>query len=225
MLDQLVIGDRGSLDEFGASIAERSIGQPKKKEIKETIPFSNVTYDFSAINGELYWEERELEYIFEITANTPQELEASKTTFAAWVMNVVEEEIHDPFIADFHFVGTYSDMTFDDEESIEKTTATVKFKAYPYKVANNESIYRQTVPVGGSANIEVVNNSSHRLSPVITVDTACSITINNIVYTLPAGTYTGDSLWLEVGETVFEVSNPSTTDACVVTISFCEEVF
>lgn len=225
MLDQLVIGYVGSFDEYEASVASRTIGQPKKKEIKETIPFSNVTYDFSAINGELYWEERELEYVFEITANTPLELEAKKASFAAWVMSVMQEEIHDPFIADYHFVGTYSDMSFADEDSIEKTTATVKFMAYPYKIANNESIYRQTVPVGGSANIEVVNSSSHRISPVIEIDTACSITVNDIVYTLPAGTYTSDGLWLAVGETVFEVSNPSETDECVVTIRFSEEVF
>lgn len=224
MLDQLKIGEKSSLD-FGASVAERTISQPKKKEIKETIPFSNVTYDFSGINGELYWEERELQYVFEIIADTPQKLEEMKTAFASWVMNVVKEKIYDPFIEDYHFEGTFSDMEFADDECVEKTTATVKFSAYPYKIANEEKVYKQSVPAGGEATIVAVNNSSHRLSPTITIDTACSITFNGITYTLSAGTYTGNSFWLIVGESTFVVSNPSTTTACVVTISFREEVF
>ena len=74
MIDQLIIGDKASCDDYGASVASRKIVPPKKKEIKETVPFSNVTYDFSAINGEQYWEERELEYTLEIIAPTPEEL-------------------------------------------------------------------------------------------------------------------------------------------------------
>jgi predicted Ser/Thr protein kinase len=78
MLDQLIIGDKGSCDDFEASVKERVIHPPKKKSIKKTIPFSNVTHDFSAINGEVYWEERTLEYIFEIIANSAEELEEKK---------------------------------------------------------------------------------------------------------------------------------------------------
>ena len=66
MIDQLKIGAIGSYDKFGASVSERKIGNPKKKSIKDTVAFSNKTYDFSKIDGELYWEERPLEYIFEI---------------------------------------------------------------------------------------------------------------------------------------------------------------
>ena len=65
MIDQLIIGSKKSYDDFGASVSERTIHQPKKKTIKETVPFSNITHDFSGIDGEVYWEERKLEYIFE----------------------------------------------------------------------------------------------------------------------------------------------------------------
>ena len=42
MIDQLIIG----------GLAKSKKKPPKKKSIKETVPFSNVTYDFTAINGE-----------------------------------------------------------------------------------------------------------------------------------------------------------------------------
>ena len=69
LIDQLTIKSTSSYDDFEASIKERMIGAPKKKIIKETVPFSNETHDFSGINGEIYWEERTLKYVFEIIAN------------------------------------------------------------------------------------------------------------------------------------------------------------
>lgn len=225
MLDQLIIGTKASFDEFGASVARRTISQPTKKIIKETIPFSNITYDFSGINGELYWDERKLEYVFEITAQTPQALEELKKAFASWIMNTVSEKIFDPFIAGYHFVGTFESMEFDDEEHEEKTTATVIFSAYPYKISNEEVVCKQILGPAERADIIIVNTSSHRISPTITVDAACSISFGDVVYTIPAGTYTGDELWLVVGENTFEVSNPSNSIQCTVAISFYEEVF
>lgn len=223
MLDQLKIGEKSSLD-FGASIAERTISQPKKKEIKETIPFSNIAYDFSKINGELYWEERELKYIFEILADTPEELEKQKIAFASWIMNVMNESIYDPFISDYHFVGTFSDMEFDDEECVEKTTATVKFAAYPYKVANENKVYKQTIANGSTATMNVENNSSHRLTPTIIVEGSVSITLDNVTYSAANGIYTDDVLKIKVGANVLEVKNTGDGES-TVTITFYEEVF
>lgn len=171
MTDQLMIGDKASFDDFEASLASRKIGMPKKKSIKETVPFSNVTYDFSKINGELYWEERELEFVFEIIASTPEELEELKTAFSSWVMNVHNDEIHDPFIPDYHFIGTYDDMDFADEESLDKTTVTVKLMAYPYKIANLPTVYEYTVAGGGYGSLFVENKSSHPVQASISFTT------------------------------------------------------
>ena len=164
MLDQLIIGDKNSYDDFGASLASRKIGTPAKKKIRETIPFSNITYDFSKINGEIYWEDRELEYVFEMTAETPEKLEDTKAAFSDWVMNVFQEKLHDPFIPDFHFIATYESMSYDDEKGLDKTTATVKFTAYPYKIANIPCSYLLHIPSDSIVNVSVVNNSSHPIT-------------------------------------------------------------
>lgn len=82
----------------------------------------------------MYWEERELEYTFEIIACSPDELESKKTAFSDWVMNVLNEDIHDPYQPGWHYVGTFEGINYSDDESMEKTTATVKFMAYPYKM-------------------------------------------------------------------------------------------
>lgn len=224
MVDQIVIGSTASHDVYGASVALRTISQPAKKEIKETIPFSNVTYDFSGINGELYWEERTLEYTFEMLATSPEELENMKTAFSGWVMNICSEKLFDPFISDYHFLATFDDLDFDDDEGQEKTTAKVKFSAYPYKIANVAKEYAQSIAAGKTVTVAVVNNSAHRLTPTITADGAVSLTLGNTIYSVSAGTYTDDAIKIAVGENLFSVKNTGSA-AADVTISFYEEVF
>lgn len=224
MLDQLIIGSKASLDDFGASLAERAISTPTKKEIKETVPFSNLTYDFSKINGELYWEERELTYVFEIFGDDPADLEYKKTAFSNWIMNVMYENIYDPYEPDFHYVGTFSGMDFEDDESIEKTTATVVFMAYPYKIANDPTNYVVTVPAGEAKTVIVANNSGHRMTPTVTVDHAITIIKDGAEYVFPAGASSDPIFSLEMGKTALYIDNAETTD-CNVQISFYREVF
>lgn len=224
MIDQLIIGDKASFDDFGASIASRKIGMPPKKSIKETVPFSNVTYDFSAINGEVYWNERELEYVFEITADDPEELEALKSRFSAWVMNVQEQDIHDPFIPDYHFKGTYADMSPDDDESVEKTTLTVKFTAYPYKVANLPKVYSVTVAAHGEKTFFVVNESDHRIPFSFVSGGALKVEIGSTTWDVPEGESADENARLPIGPSTVTVRNEQDAD-CTFSIRFREEVF
>lgn len=224
MVDQIKIGDINSYDKYKASLKERHIKSPKKKAIRETVPFSNITYDFSAIHGELYWEERELEYVFEMIADTPQDLENLKAAFSGWVMNIVEQEIHDPFIPDYHFIGTFDDMEFADDEGVEKTTATVKFVAYPYKIANNPIVLSFEVEAQADTTGIIVNNSSHRVTPTITTDKAITLSIGDISFAIGAGSTTDEIVKLAAGNNTVTITNAN-AEVCEVSISYYEEVF
>ena len=224
MIDQLIIGDKASFDDFGASVAKRVLNQPPKKSIKETVPFSNITYDFTAINGEIYWEERTLEYIFEMIAPTAERLEEMKAAFANWLMNIIQQELHDPLIPDYHFIATYEDMSFDDDEGLEKTTASVTFSAYPYKIANYARGYEFEIPANSSKTVWIENKSSHRITPTITADKAVTLNIKGVSYSMSAGTAKDETLKLEVGINNIYIDNPNGA-ACSVSISFYEEVF
>ena len=223
MLDQLQIGNLYSYDDFESSVASRKINKPKKKSIKETVPFSNTTYDFSNINGEIYWEEQSLEYTLEITADTPEQLEDLKSCFSSWVMNVMKEKLYDPFIENYHFIATFDDISFADDESMEKTTVTVKFSAYPYMISNDVKIYETSAKNGVETVLNVTNNSSHRITPTITADVPVEITLGGKVYTMGATTVTDESLKLVVG--INEVKIKATDTDGIVSIAFVEEVF
>ena len=223
MLDQLRIGDSYSYDDFLASVAERKIGKPKKKIIKETVPHSNKTYDFSKINGEIYWEERELEYTLELDAETPEELEELKIALSGWLMNIVEEDLFDPFIEDYHFKATFEDIDFDDSE-IEKTTATVKFKAYPYMLANEEKVYTVSIPTDEALTVTVKNNSNHRITPTLIVEAeSIRFDFGGSSYAISEGETTDEAFMLPVGENDF-IIQPNEVGGNL-TIKFTEEVF
>lgn len=223
MLDQLKIGKKYSFDDFGASMAKREIKPPMKKSIKETVPFSNVAYDFSAINGEVYWEERELIYTFEIIADNPADLERKKAAFSNWIMNVMGEEIFDPYEPEFHYVGTFEGMDYSDEDCVEKTTATVTFSAYPYKVANNESVYAFIIPANAGLAVNVSNASGHKITPEVTCTYGVTIKKGGTNYDFPAGTAKDSVFALAMGENTLFIEN-SENAVCTVKIAFYREV-
>lgn len=226
MIDQLIIGDKASFDDFEASLASRKIKKPAKKSIKETVPFSNVTYDFSAINGEVYWEERELEYVFEIMADDPEQLEEKKRKFAAWVMGVMERDIHDPFIPDYHFKGTYDDMEEEDDEGLDKSTVTVTFTAYPYMIANLPKRYRVEVPLVEWVKVTLLNEGAHKVTPTLKADGPIELKHDGGTVSWNGGDdleLVLDSLALPVGVTEIELATWSALGV-TVEISFNEEV-
>lgn len=222
MMDQLIIGNKASYDDFEASVRERKIHMPEKKSIKDTVPFSNKTYDFSAINGEAYWNERSLEYVFEIWADSPEELETKKQRFFGWIMNVMEEDIHDPFIDGYHFVGTYDSSDPEDDEHIDKTTITVKFTAYPYMIANEktELVFKTYKATPIIETIEV--NSSHRIMPKITTGDQALLSVNGNQIMIQAGTFESESVYLMSGTNRIQIQNLNTDSS--LTMEFWEEV-
>lgn len=222
MIDQLTIGNTYSYDDFEASVKERTISAPKKKIIKETVPFSNETYDFSEINGEIYWEERTLKYVFEIMANSPEELEEKKQPFLSWVMNVSNEEIHDPFITEYHFIGTFNDIEINDSE-IEKSTITVTFTAYPYMLSNTKRMGIYYLSEHEQV-ITIINNSSHRITPTFISDVEFRVVKGNTSYAIPEGEITDTKFMLAPGMNTLKISCPVD---CIGTlkIEFHEEVF
>lgn len=221
MIDQLIVGGVGSFDEYGATVRERKDIKPKKKSIKETVPFSNVTYDFSAINGEVYWEERSLEYIFEIIANTAEELEEKKQPFVSWIMNVMKEELHDPFIKNYHFIATFDDIDVDDSE-VEKATITVKFTAYPYMISNEKRAFVYAL-TETEKSVIIVNNSSHRITPTFTSDVDFTMKMGASSFGIPEGETTDSKFMFAPGKTTVKLQ--AISGSGTLKIEFNEEVF
>lgn len=224
MIDQLIINNVASFDDFGASLKSRQAKAPKKKSIRESVPFSNITHDFSAINGEVYWEDAEISYTFEIIAPTPEELERKKIAFKAWVMNIANANIYDPFTPDYHYKGTFDSIDIADEESVEKSTITVNFLCYPYQIANETTVYNFTVEAGAEITANILNNSAHQITPTVLTDALFVLTLDNSSYALPIGEVKDNIFKLSAGLNTLTIQNTSETTG-KITIKFYGEVF
>lgn len=231
MIDSVVIGEYDSYYDFDASMKEREIGEPKKKSIKETVPFSNEVYDFTKINGEIYWEERVLTYVFEILADSPIELEEKKRNFKKWIMNVHKQRLYDPYIEDYYFTATFDDISCDDSE-IEKSTITVTFTANPYMTSEFYKAY-EIVATEESQAVEIYCNSCHGIVPdivnlegdiVLGIDSNPESDYGYIgsSYNLSAGITRNTSIKLTPGLNKFHIN--SVSGEVPVRIVFHEEV-
>ena len=156
-----------------------------------------------------------------MTASTPEELEEKKRRLSAWLMNVQEAELHDPFISDYHFHGSFEAISYADE--VEKTTATVQFSAYPYMRSNTKRSYSSTVTTTTDAVITVHNNSSHRISPTFNSSVPIVIKVGNVSYSIPDGEVTDPSFLFESGANTITARSTSSTGT--LKIEFYEEVF
>lgn len=219
-MKQLIINNKKSYDDFNVYIGTRNISSPTKKIIKESVPFTNKVYDFSNLNGELYWNERILTYSFDIAELTTEEMEEAKSKLLSWLLNVHDDDIFDPYIGDYHFHGSYDSDSWEEDFGAGKLT--VNFSVYPYKIANKETRSLHTLSTGEN-NISVINNSSHRIVPTIVCSGSMTIKINDISYSLPSGTIKDDLIKLEVGTNDIVVI-PTNADSTIEFV-FKEEVF
>lgn len=213
----LSINNKDLTLDFDSYIATRNLANPKKKSIKEAIPFSNVVYDFSAIDGEVYYEERELTYTIDIAEITAAEMETKRSELIKWLFGVHEDNIYDPYLGNYHLKGTFDSDSWAEDFGAGELGVT--FLCYPYKIANEvtENIFN----INGSTSITVNNESSHPIIPTLTASVAMTITINGSSYSIGAGTITDDRFKLAVGANTLTV-NSST--AGTLKVSYFREV-
>lgn len=219
MIKELRIGDKGSFSDFGQCISKRSIGIPAKKIIKETVPFKNGDYDFSALNGEPAYEDREISYTFDVIGTNMLEVEKQKKKLLDWLMNVQNENIYDPYIENFHFYGSYNGPNWS--ENWEQSELTVTFKVYPYLISNSPFIKKFKLKAG-SNKVQLHNNGSHQIIPKITTNNPIDILVDNTKYSLNVGLSEDDNFLLKKGINEMIINTTSDTE---VEFQYTIEVF
>lgn len=225
MIRQLKVNGLWSYRDFDLCISKKTVSLPKKKSIKETVPFSNKIYDFSKIDGEIYFEEREVSITFDIIDFNPIDFEKQKSKIVNWLMNIHDSDIYLDYYPGFHFHGSYDDNSWS--EDFDNGELTVKFKVYPYLVSNDYKIFDIETEANIERTFEIVNNSSHPIAPVIITDSSIKIEYNNYIYELQEGTYqdketqNDDDFKFESGINKIKILSDSDANVC---FKFKEEV-
>lgn len=211
--DGIRIKDKHSYGDFGLYMKSRKIGLPEKKSIRETVAFMNGYYDFSALNGSPAWNERIIEYSFDVTNDNPVELDYFVSHVLDWLCNVHDEDIFDDTVYGYHWHGSYDDASVEWDDSGMAAEIKVSFVVHPFKIANEPTEYIMT------AGTYTINNLGMAVAPYVISTTTAAIQIGSYVSAVPANEKIQLEIDLERGENTVLMTGDGT-----MALGFYEEV-
>ena len=187
--------------EFGIAMESASIGFPAKKKIKETVPFMNGYYDFSTIgsNGEIMYEEREIDITFGIPAQSKEELQFMYSNILEWSVDISKSQLIFDSMPDYYFEGEVTDSS-TLEETMAYGKLQLKFTCEPFKKSalyvgnglwdpfNFEEDYLEdsSFIISGSGTVGI-HNPGRSVRPIINCSAPATMTHNGKTYNLVKG--------------------------------------
>lgn len=217
MIKQLIANGKASYDNFELYIKERNPSMPKRRKNNKTVPGMHGSYDFSLLYGEAIYDDREIEYKFDITGWDIEDLDKERRKVFDWIMNITNTKIYDEYMPGYYWYGSYSDGSWS--EDAEQGLLTVKFLVYPFAIAINPIERKFSLLNSEEKEIRIYSESSHKVIPKIYTTGNITIKKGNSRISLSEGEWELDDFTLERGENIFLVSGNA--DVC---ISYIEEV-
>lgn len=187
--------------DLGLCCASRSITAPEPKSVRKSLPYADGALDFSNLGGRHFFETRTLKFVFDVLADSPDELEDAVSRLREFVAFVHDSDIYDDDAPDYHYRGSFDSLDEDPDEYGLSSEVTVSFAVEPYRVANNSS--EVSLSVGSN---RVVNKGAW-CRPTIVPSGTVTVRIGSLEQT-----YTAPSLAdmaLERGENIVTVSGGS----------------
>lgn len=204
--------NKRNIDDFNLALMERSIQPPSIVTTKQSIPFMNGSYDFSKINGELYYSERELTCKFAIPTSTNElfNIVYSKLLNEIMTDNKIKIEFED--IPNFYFIGIVQNSPSFDEIATFGT-CTVTFLCYPFKISTLQDghdiwdefnfeldmVQDTKFEVESIKNIQLYNNGVTGINPTVVCSSDMEVIKGNIIYKFKAGESKSWSFKLDKG--------------------------
>ncbi|MBQ9657145.1 MAG: phage tail family protein [Clostridia bacterium] len=214
---QLMANGKRCYDDFGIYIKERNPSIPTKRKNYQTIPGMHGSYDFSDLYGEVIYENRTIEYKFDITGWDVEDLDTERRKVMDWIVNINQTEIYDEYSPNYHWLGSYDSGSW--KEDVEQGLLTVKFIVYPFAISNKK-VEVNIESTSEQKELLITNNSSHRVMPIVVTDDSIQITKGESTISLSAGEWEIDGFYLDRGDnTIFVRGNAN------VCIKYDEEVF
>ena len=130
------VDDIDFYETFGVYPESRNIGNPNKKKITETIPYSNHTLDFSEIYGEPNFEERTLEYTLNVIGKqtTLEYTYMLQSKITNMLMMKKQFKLYDDVFPGYYFlVEAREGPGF--ELNVYAGKLQVTFNAYPFRIS------------------------------------------------------------------------------------------
>lgn len=212
MTDGIRANGKHSYGDFGLYLKSRNIGLPEKKSLRETVAFMNGYYDFSTLYGAPAWNERIIEYSFDVTHDTPADLDFFVSHVLDWLGNVHDADIFDDTVYGYHWHGSYKEAKVSWDDSGLYAEIVVSFVVHPFKIADVET--EHTLAAG----THTIVNSGMAIAPYAVSSATAAIQIGSHVSSIAANNKIQLEIDLVRGENTVLVTGGT------VTLSYYEEV-
>ena len=219
----ILFNGKHTYKDFGMKMLDRKFDSANKNKIKEVVPFSNGSYDFTSIYGENTFADRKLEYTFLLKTTDKENLIYKKSEIDLWLLECARVELYDDFEPNFYMLAEAESIDFEEFYNLGKIK--IIFSAYPFKISryyegsdiwNRLTVYdvAQEVihTVEGSKAITLYNQSAISICPYVVCSEAMTITKDNISYDFPKGTTKSWDFLLSKGENSLVVSGNGTIE-------------
>ena len=179
----------------------RVVEAPSKVKIIETIPFSNITYDFSNLYGNNCYNERVLEYEFLIKANKSTDLDFKRMVVENWLLGSSgKSQLYDDDTRGYFYNAECIKTDFEDLGNIGKLKAI--FNAYPFKIKSThegediwdtfnfelDMLQETLFEVNGSKTITLYNEGAIDIEPYVITTSDFKVTLDGKEYSFKEGT-------------------------------------
>ena len=212
MIRGFKFNNRHNHDE-GVVMHSKSIDPPSKKKIKEPIPFTNGSYDFSTVgsSGEITYNERQITIVLGLPSSTKEALQDLYTRTLEWLMDVGKSQlIFDDVIGYYYMAEVESASTFDQVMSFGKLTVT--FVAEPFKTSTEyegsdvwdifnfeeDMVQDMSYTVTGTSVVSIYNKG-RVTTPKINCSAPMSVVVSGKTYSLATGDNTFYGMKLKNG--------------------------
>lgn len=114
---------------FRCRLQKRIIGQPEKKRITETVPYSNAVYNFTELYGAQTYGERELQYVLVLREDNEKKAQETIRRIMKWLNVSGYTPLYDDMMPDGYFLA--EPLSPQVEERNGLYLITVRYKAAP----------------------------------------------------------------------------------------------
>ena len=217
-----------SYQDLGFIIKNIVISNPSPRLILETVPFMNGAYDFTNVNGQTYYDNREINVTLKL-----KKYDESYKNINALYYNLINKFLSNSMgkltlsWVEGYFIARITNIS-DFELMIKRREIEIKFIAQPFrKYENYESqikwddfcferdVMQGYYNVTNSLEFKLINLNENTVKPVIECSSAMSLTqyFNDlsVEYSLSSGTNT-NIIMLNKGENKFKVEGTGTIE-------------
>lgn len=128
-----------SWHEFHAVISACEKPVPEKKLVEETVPYSNVTYDFSCLNGKQTYKDRTLKYTFTLLSSA-RHIRQKYHDFVRWLYTPSERiPLRDDEEEGYHYLAKCTAISKPEYKG-GTCKLTVTFTAYPLRIPDRPPV-------------------------------------------------------------------------------------